>query len=291
MEINVLTDEDIRQIITFQLIDIGMIVEETHINIAINYYRNNGVLPELNYICNMIFPNNEHDGVPNNNEDYSTEEESSSSEHNDRPNEMVTAVHVSEMAGGIGISTANIVSTNNYQNYVIPMRSLMEPIVNTTSSAPDNMPPLEAAYMDDVDAHIAVNDRSSELNSLGMYFMIPSRQDVTNYVSDMNLESINNFFQNLGNANALPSMVMVDVKKVIKNIDTIPLCMYKNDTHLNGNTECLICYDAFVNTDILRVLNCTHAYHRTCLDEHFINETYLCPYCKRPAGEYVYKNL
>ena len=66
--------------------------------------------------------------------------------------------------------------------------------------------------------------------------------------------------------------------------------MYKN-IDCTENTECLICYDSFVGTDIIRVLPCSHKLHRCCIDDHLMKKSYLCPYCKHPAGDYVQYNL
>jgi hypothetical protein len=84
---------------------------------------------------------------------------------------------------------------------------------------------------------------------------------------------------------------MLDVLKVIKNIDEIPLFMYKSYNNSSSNTECLICYDPFESTDIIRVLPCSHIVHRCCIDDYFLNSSHCCPYCKMAVGEYVYKNL
>ena len=77
----------------------------------------------------------------------------------------------------------------------------------------------------------------------------------------------------------------LDVKKVIKNINDIKLTMYKNNT-TSTNTECFVCYDRFVDTDLVRILPCSHILHRMCIDDHLTKKSYLCPYCQKPAGDY-----
>lgn len=71
---------------------------------------------------------------------------------------------------------------------------------------------------------------------------------------------------------------LLDVKIVAKDINEIPLSMFKNVRAIN--TECFICYDAFVDTDIVRTLPCNHIFHRRCVDNYLKNVSYLCPYCK-----------
>lgn len=78
---------------------------------------------------------------------------------------------------------------------------------------------------------------------------------------------------------------------VAKNIDDIPLFMYKNYRAPNQNSECLICYDFFTETDLIRVLPCSHILHRRCIDDYLKNKSHCCPYCKNPVGEYAYSNM
>lgn len=81
------------------------------------------------------------------------------------------------------------------------------------------------------------------------------------------------------------------VKKIIKNIEEIPILMFKNVNLQNSNTECLICYDSFVPTDIIRILPCKHLFHRRCIDQELQYQSFLCPYCKNPSGNYTFLNL
>lgn len=80
---------------------------------------------------------------------------------------------------------------------------------------------------------------------------------------------------------------LIDVKKVSKNIDNIPLLMYKNIID-PITTECFICYDKFTDTDIIRSLPCNHILHRHCIDNYLLNISYQCPYCRTASGPYVY---
>lgn len=82
-----------------------------------------------------------------------------------------------------------------------------------------------------------------------------------------------------------------DVKKVIKDIDVIPLALIKNTTKIEYNTECPICYDQFVVMDLVRILPCKHQMHRLCIDNYLQKEACLCPLCKNPAGETKFINI
>lgn len=85
---------------------------------------------------------------------------------------------------------------------------------------------------------------------------------------------------------------MLDVLKVVKNIDEIPLSMYKLYINSSSNTQCFICYDPFVPTDIIRILPCTHILHRCCIDDYFLNNSHRCPACTESVVDnYIYKNL
>lgn len=108
--------------------------------------------------------------------------------------------------------------------------------------------------------------------------------------------TVDRILQLRNNRNSVPGQLfqnaqMTNVLKVIKNIDTVPIQMYKNIDASNNNSECLICYDQFVPTDIVRILPCNHILHIHCIDDHLKNISHLCPYCKSSAGEYIFKNL
>lgn len=82
-----------------------------------------------------------------------------------------------------------------------------------------------------------------------------------------------------------------NVKKVVKDIEKVPLIMFKITPNDCKNTECIICYDKFVETDICRLLPCKHLSHKYCIDHHLTKVSHLCPYCNYPVGEYIYLNI
>ena len=81
------------------------------------------------------------------------------------------------------------------------------------------------------------------------------------------------------------------VKNVLQDIQNVQLAMVKDPTQIKGNTECLICYDSFVPTELMRTLPCAHNFHKSCIDSFLLGESHLCPYCKTSAGPYVHTNL
>jgi len=51
----------------------------------------------------------------------------------------------------------------------------------------------------------------------------------------------------------------------------------------NAITECIICLEAFMVGEPLRILPCMHRYHKSCIDKWFM--THLsCPICKNTLG-------
>jgi hypothetical protein len=66
--------------------------------------------------------------------------------------------------------------------------------------------------------------------------------------------------------------------RVIKN-DRFPVYPFK-DLAKHEDEECTICKQAFLNEDEVRVLDCTHFYHKVCIDEWFQNHQFCCV-CKK----------
>lgn len=244
-----MTDADIQQIIDIQLFDIDLQPNQTYHNIAINYYRQNGSMPDIAYVIDsaIMYQHDQHNQhMPH--PDQDTESESDNSER-DRSDDNDASIDSPNNNNGIG----------GHAQYVL-QNIAYNPIIGTGH---ENIHP-----------NIILNTQDL-LNAILRSGTIPIGTAV-----------------NAPQFNIMPAQrQMVDVKKVIQDIESVPLVIYKSDNNLNINTECLMCYDKFVDTDTVRVLNCTHSFHRLCIDELLKKETHLCPYCKTPAGEYVYNNL
>lgn len=84
---------------------------------------------------------------------------------------------------------------------------------------------------------------------------------------------------------------LTDVTRVIKNIDEIPMAMPKNIKEDMTDTQCNMCYDTFVPTDLVRILPCKHIFHIRCIDNYLTTISYLCPYCKQASGASSLNNL
>lgn len=265
---NDMTDDDLRQIIGLQLMDVEIIPEPIHYNLALQYYRHYGSLPDINYLINVslggiapIIPNliiqaeNNNNMPPHQNNYVSEEEDNDDHDHS--------------------------YSDDNSE-------------INELEANPNQMPPViqENISLDQLIGHGLINSMSNRTNLFNLLMQSAGVIRIDNIMNENDLVQSRpqtpDFIIDVPNNNPAN---MVDVKKVIKDINTIPLIMFKNDTNPNKNTECLVCYDQFVDTDIIRIPPCTHSFHRCCIDDYFINETHLCPYCKNPAGEYVYHNL
>jgi len=108
-----------------------------------------------------------------------------------------------------------------------------------------------------------------------------------------------NILQNLQPGNIINIQYIIDpivenlqihdnVKHVVEDLDQIPLKIIHNgeDSKTYLNTECPICCETFVESDLVRILPCRHMMHRICIDDYLIKESYLCPLCRQPAGKH-----
>lgn len=108
--------------------------------------------------------------------------------------------------------------------------------------------------------------------------------DQMNMNWDKKILKIDDWEKILLNQTEVPIDNLIDVKKVINDIETVPINMFKNLSDKESK-QCLICYDTYVDTDIVRILPCSHKFHRQCIDEYLENISYLCPYCEQESGE------
>jgi len=83
---------------------------------------------------------------------------------------------------------------------------------------------------------------------------------------------------------------MENVKLTIKPeiIENIPKKKFKDyDEKIKDmNSKCTICQVGFDNNDETRILPCEHIYHVDCIDNWLTNYNYMCPCCRKPAGEH-----
>ena len=75
--------------------------------------------------------------------------------------------------------------------------------------------------------------------------------------------------------NKVRTRVRVIRNTVIEEIDSLPRV---RDT-------CPICLEEFQRTDTVRNLNCSHSFHKKCIDPWLINYKIECPMCRQAITE------
>ena len=258
--------EDIREIVRAQWQNIEADVpgqyhidlHEEHFNVAINFYNQYGTVPDINYIIATVMQNNENQHIILN-------------EHANGP--AVIEINNPPMENTAAINPQN-------QNY-----NEQDTLVESEDETVDQLLGLGSSDEDDTSEN---NDEDPNPNSLpeSNTLTVDQLLDIRNLMAQQNHGDDDDLLD-LPNINAIG----LDVKKVLVDVEEIPLLMIKNDNLKDGNTECVVCYDLFVLTDLVRILPCSHRIHRRCIDDHFKNESYLCPFCRNPAGKYKLINL
>lgn len=234
-------DNNIKEIVRSLLHDIETDATDQHYMVAINYYNNYGIIPDINYIIGSVMQYNDIMRYvdPVGGDDHGNVPELGQVNQGDIP---------------------NLVEENNSDG---------------------DIPELERVNQGDILLQYHVIAEQS-----------PNLMDENNSDGDDSDDEYQNLHSGDDEQNSEQiNGHMIDVKKVIKDVNIIPLAMFKNITNQNSNEYCLICYDQFVATDIIRILPCDHNLHRRCIDDHLKQNSHLCPYCKGPAGEYILANL
>lgn len=258
--------EDIKAIITLQLNDLGIAVEEEHLNMVIDYYNKHGFLPDIDYLVSMVT------------------ERKLNTEH--------PRISIQTLVGSPNSFQGRLTITNipsqNYENdesddINYEERNQMYS-TNSSSQSEDEM------------ASRPVSQPESNLS--GIYNILIGN-GILNSIRENTIARLNNIIGEILNpignrinfVNVMDPPVGDEVKKVLINIDKIPLTMVHNQDDLADSGECLICYDPFVVTDLVRVLPCLHKFHRNCIDSYLTRESHLCPTCRKPAGEHKLINI
>lgn len=274
------TYASVREMTRLILEDAGFEADENHYEIAINYFNSNEcTLPDAHTIIQLA-----------------------TVAHIAFENEIVTDNDSSDDTSNTSYNTDDDVEDDIEED-----NTTISDGRNENNSDSDDMPTIE-----DINYNPSLeNILNTYTNTFGTNSRNPIGPIRLNYGSGNGISVIdrivldnpininpypNGFFNSTMTLNIVPQRLdtgveMEDVKKVISDIESIPLVMYKNDCNPNKNNECFICYDQYVDTDLVRVLQCGHGFHRSCIDHNLTKETHLCPYCKSPAGKYVLSNI
>lgn len=184
---------------------------------------------------------------------------------------------------------------NNYEPYIHPInRSDIENYIeNPEDFVESDSNGENYSSVSNDESNEVSDDESDETDETdeSMYEHVPALEYQLHDLQYGHVNHISQLDENSQIQFIAENTLSLDVKKVLKNIDDIQLAMFKNIENVNSNNECLICYDLFVPTDIIRILPCSHIFHRCCIDTQLKTQCYLCPYCKSATGEYVYHNL
>ena len=55
---------------------------------------------------------------------------------------------------------------------------------------------------------------------------------------------------------------------------------YKYRDRINNETRCIICFENYLDNEIIKKLPCNHDYHLDCLSNWMLNKCGNCPICK-----------
>jgi hypothetical protein len=172
----------------------------------------------------------------------------------------------------------------------------------------------EANIIDNLKEYIYNNGTysNSEINEIVQNFYIASDIEVDPHLFnngqsevDEKTEIINDLYNSLRHlirhglfrvANNGTIMVMLndnnyqefeDVKVVL---DQEQLKKIENKVLENSlDKNCCICLDELKKDDIVNELICKHIFHKDCIQPYLEDYHYLCPLCKKPAGEGIAK--
>lgn len=56
------------------------------------------------------------------------------------------------------------------------------------------------------------------------------------------------------------------------------------------NARCVICQYDYADDDSVRLMDCNHAFHQSCIDTWLLEYSYKCPMCRKECGNYQPKH-
>ena len=94
-----------------------------------------------------------------------------------------------------------------------------------------------------------------------------ARQTIT--VTELQIEYFINFLNNLE-----------DVKIVLNENDLNDIPEQKYSEISTEFNTCSICQDELTKDNVIRQLNCSHIYHKECIDKYLLEYSSKCPICR-----------
>ena len=255
-----MNQDDIREIIKIQLEEVGIEYNGVYLDIANNYFNEFLQLPSMEYMLNK----------------YS---------------EMFVALQNIPLLSQIQIIEHQMAEQENLEHVE---ENSSEAIQNSASSDVNNIVDANGEHtIQFLNLLNASNDDESDTDSGSDENEINDSAGILHN----NFSIINQMRNLIGNSEEddddVPELVNNPrdiVHKVLINVDDIPLDFIKDQSQTSDN-QCIICYDHFVPSDLIRVLPCTHKFHRRCIDVYLTEESYLCPLCRKAVGEYKLSNI
>ena len=263
--------EDIKEIIKIQLDDVGIEYNDLYLEIAISYFNEKLDLPPMDYLLNRYteLSGNQYafllnNGIPIQIIDHIIEQ-----------NNAAEADNLDDAENDSDSEEENTNDANPFRNLFLGGTSV--PMIGDSLEA-------ELSRSGTDRGNGSASDNSNE-NDQNDTISLRDVIEVDSEHADL-LNAENNIPESLNDTRD------IDVKKVLINIESIPLIFIKNECDLSDrDRQCLTCYDNFVETDLMRELPCLHKFHRRCIDEYLVNESHLCPLCREPVGEYKLINI
>lgn len=286
--------ETLREVLSIQMSDAEMIMTQRDLDIFIKYYEDTGEFADLNLVISRSYDQEIEENLalqpPNNSSNNNTVSESDNGSDDDLDSEDEDSYRSLNLSRILGVSTqdSNLILSESDEYSTEELDNLddldIQDDLNASGAEVDNNPnnnPIPTQQLGGIrrvivrNYSLAGHIRESIVNDPRSQPLHPEANDYSD--TDSNIDD---------DEDDIDGLNLVDVRKVIENIELIPLSMFYKIKNNGHNIECFLCYDEFVDTDIVRVLPCNHISHHSCIDYYLKTCSHLCPYCKAPVGEY-----
>jgi hypothetical protein len=285
-------------------------IESGRLNILLDILRGRFLSPSG---YNQNLPNNQHNqNLPNN-------------QHNENGNDSnsdelpeLEPVEESNVGNSVELPELEPVEESNVGNSVeLPE---LEPAEESNVGNSVELPELEPAEESNVGNNDNDSDSDSDSDSDELPELDPANIDHYNsnnndpmlnipILENNNLESkqesvendnilysnnvinyLNNMFQGIVVNNADYDELNTELDDVIlviteEALDKLEVNLYERIKDDLKGEMCTICSDDFYDEDIVRILPCSHIYHRICIDKWLTTKSYKCPVCRKECGD------